>query len=634
MANFFWLTDEGLIITAQGGNYISSEIATNLTSRVSFSIIAGSIPEGCQLTSNGTTAVISGFSTQNLYDIESKFVIRATSLDFKLSIDRSFSINIIGAAGPIWSTSTIYLKGSNLDKTFSNFEYVNQRFSATIAPSVLPPYYGITYSLNTNSDKLPNKISLGSTGTLSGLINVPLINLNTASTTYNFGVVASNGYSSSNVNVVMTVTFSKSLNQGAVFLKEPNLGKYIAESYQIIQAAALDLRPTYSPITYNLSRGNLPPNLNLDTRSGYIYGIISTQTDYLKIYDFNITASKYNVYSLSTSYTTQTYQMTVIQNNFDSISFITTSNLTPIHISTPSNLKIVATHTETGSTLSYFSIGGNFPEGLTLNRSGNITGIPVSTGTYGVTVLANTGTVAYTSSTWNSQVQSKSYPVAYAVKSFNITVVDSPLKYTNIYARPFLSVAQRLDYEQFFKNTSVFDPEYIYRPEDPNFGVQKEFKMYIQYGIQQLKSVANYQSAFLTNPLTDKQKKFYVQNINVKSIKDEHGIELYDVVYLSINDSLQGTTILNNIRIRFLTLLNSNIKINSEFLPDWQKFDFIFGVVLCYTTPGKGINIANNLKSYLKTLGSFDLFKLDFFIDRFIVEQTTDSTTPSYLLLP
>jgi hypothetical protein len=280
-------------------------------------------------------------------------------------------------------------------------------------------------------------------------------------------------------------------------------------------------------------------------------------------------------------------------------------------------------------------VGDNFPKGLSLNKNGNILGMPETTGTYAVTVVATTGTI-YNALSWAEVVESKSYPVPFAVKSFQIEVVSEPLIYNNIYARLFLPIDQRLLYRQFIENTKVFEPELIYRSEDPNFGVQSEFKMYVHYGMVNVDNQL-YQKNFVERPLLDSEKIFYVNEIGSVTAKDAQGTELYDVVYLNLIDSLQGKSILNKIRLKFLTQVVSQL--NLSFFPSWQKdalidqSNFVYGSVLCYTIPGGGIQILKNLKKYSKSLGYFETTNINLTLDRFVIEGHALSTS-SYVMLP
>jgi hypothetical protein len=641
MANFSWVTAAGPLLTnpvSIGEQVLAALVATS-EAEPQFSIIAGSLPGGLSLINQANyTGLIFGKVTSNYVITTSTFVVRAYSSLFGVSIDRSFSLTVLPIGAPIWpyGTQNVLLAGPNVDKTFNNFEYVNKTLNAT-PPANAPDTYKITYSLSTDSGKLPTGLKLSSTGTLRGIINTPITSNPLGNDRYNFKVLASNGYTAASQTFAMTVTYYNSSYQTPIFLNDPNLGLYQAESNQIIPIAFYNPDPAYGSIVYEQTNGSLPPGMNLDTTSGFIYGVISNQQNYLTTYKFEIFATKYNVFEQFASTATQNFNINIIKNNFDSISWITPSNLGNIHSYTPSTFKVVATHTETKYGLSYFSIGDNFPNGLALDPGGDIIGATTSTGTFTVTIIATTGTI-YDTQSWNNLTNTGNYPVAFAVKSFDINIISDTLQYTNIYVKPFLSIEQRLAYQQFVKNTDIFEEQYIYRPEDSNFGVNSEFKMYIQYGIQQLPSATDYQTVFLNNPLLPQEKIFYINTTaTVVTAMDPSGIPLYDVVYINVTDYNLQRTVLDEIQTQFTSLNNYQLDINSAFLPKWQQTigeKFIYGIVLCYAIPGKGLQIINNLTRYEQILGHFNFSKIIFAIDRFVIEKTLGSSSSSYLMLP
>jgi len=626
MELFSWLTNSGpLVPPVAVGTFVSISLVTTPGSNPVFSILSGNLPEGLILDSG----IIYGTPKAKTTSYTSTFVIRATSLN--QSSDRSFSITVLPFDKPIWPypNTVVYLEGPNIDKTFPDFSYVNEQLLA-----VPQGPYDITYRLTDDSGKLPPGLTLSSTGTLSGIINDPIKFNIKFNDTYVFSVIALSdnmAHIGSTQTFAMTLTYVNVANT-PIFIDNQNLGTYRAETKEIIPIQTYNPVPSAGSLVYSQIGGSLPQGLNVDTTAGAIYGFISTQTEYLKNYEFIIAATKNNIYQNIISTATQNYEISIIKNNHDIIEWITDSNLGTIHTSVPSILNIVATHTETVHNLQYYSVGNNFPNGLILKTNGEIHGSTTNTGTYTVTIVATTGT-AYTKQTWDIVASSKIYPVAFNIKNFNINVIKSSLEYTNIYVRPFLSIDQRLAYQQFIDNTDIFENQYIYRPTDLNFGVQKEFKMYMYYGLQKLTSIADYQSVFLNDPILNNQKNLHVGDPRIITAIDSLGQEIYDVVYLNVVDAFQRKSILDKIRIKFSSLLADE---DPVFLPIWQKnsSEFIYGVVLCYTNPKKGIFIINNIKKYLKSVGHLDFHKINFTLDRFIIEQTLSSTSSSYLILP
>jgi len=636
--NFNWITTGGSLFSAvKGGSFVTANLETTANTKPKFSIISGSLPKGLTLTNTDQfSGYISGFAISDSKAVTYTFVVRAVSIYYRLPIDRTFSITVLPYDPPVWSYlgDLTYLQGPNVDGSFDDLGYVSQQLIA-VAPAGASSSYNITYSLSTNSGRLPTGLKLSSTGTLNGVINLPLNVQTAASNTYTFTVVASSSGVSTSRSFVMLIRYYNSFRQPPVFLINPNLGSYRTNSIATIPVTAYDPYPSYGSVVYALTDGILPNGLNVDTTSGVVTGIIPLDNFYLRQYQFRISATKFNIFEGFSTASTQIFNMTVLQNNYNSITWTTPSNLGTLPASIPCRLRLVATHTETAYNLMYYS-NSQFPDGLKLDSNGDIVGIPTSVGTYNIVAVATTATI-YNSQDWSYYASIGNYPSLCAISTFVVNVVANPLQYTNIYARVFLPVSSRLQIRQILNNTDIFKTKYIYRSTDPNFGIVSDLKMYVQYGIQQLSSSIDYQSTFLANPLSNYEKVFYVGTATAVTIYDSSKIALYDVVYLKVSDSNQGTDILNKIQLKFLSLLDGQIDTNSLFLPPWQQTEnssFIYGIVLCYAIPGKGSVIINNLKKYSQILGNFDFSTINFTIDRFIIEKTLSSNAESYLMLP
>ena len=119
-------------------------------------------------------------------------------------------------------------------------------------------------------------------------------------------------------------------------------------------------------------------------------------------------------------------------------------------------------------------------------------------------------------------------------KEFNITVGDPDNKtYSNIFARPMFKQTQRTLFNNFISDTEVFNPEYIYRPDDPNFGIQKKINMLIYSGIE-TKTVDHYMAAIAKN---HKRKSFKLGEVKTAVAKLPGTQDIvYEVVYLEVLD--------------------------------------------------------------------------------------------------
>ena len=216
------------------------------------------------------------------------------------------------------------------------------------------------------------------------------------------------------------------------------------------------------------------------------------------------------------------------------------------------------------------------------------------------------------------------------------------IEYTNIYVEPFLNIKKREMFDDFTNDSSIFIPQFMYEPGNPEFGVQHRFRMYIEYGIEK-KSISWYFDAM--------KKHFYRRrllpgNVKVAKGKDSSGNHVYDVVYVEIVDPLSG--IKSSITLNGKTYSPSSIDlirkeykdagftVNDDLLPLFMQTaqkgsilptEFIAVAVLCYTLPTQGTKILNRIKR-----SKFDFNLIDFDVDRVIVEETLDYSSDKYLI--
>jgi kumamolisin len=677
-SGFQWFTTPNQIFNLPASNPIIFNFLTN-DPFTTFNIISGSLPNGVSLSSNG---VLSGTVSTLIKTTSYVFVVRATSPTFSKVLDAEFTIIVDSVDGPVWSYTTlsnsvVVLPGPSIDNLFLDREYVYVQLTAN-PPTISPRPYNITYSVASGFDSLPLGLFLTPTGILSGILHesVPLDVISTVT----FIVNASDGYISNSQTFAMSILNPDSLRADStaigfyynsstiyvgtvtsiittstttiaiftltntklhddwaslttveppLFLSTSSLGIYRAGEKQYIPVNAYNVTPSSGPITYSINATNsyIPNGLTLDSVTGLLYGTISTQTEYLKKYYVDVVANKNNTPDGSVVTATNTFTFYVIQSNPDIISWISSSSLGTITAGVESMLNISATHTEATSTLEYSLVSGSLPTGLLLDSGGDITGITTASGTYTFSVVAATG-VVYSTSAWASTVNSGIFPIAVGNQTFNLTVLPTVLQYTNIYVKPLLPIIQRKLYHNFISNTGIFTTDLIYRPNDNNFGVQPDIKMYIEYGVQQLNSLTNYISS-LENKFY--KKTFYFGNIKSYSATDVNGAGIYDVVYVEMVDPLTSSPIITS---------TSTLNINANFFPIWLQNlktlgkPLVNAVILCYALPGQGYKILDNIKLQAQLYDGFVFNQINFTVDRIVIEQTQSSTASSYLLFP
>lgn len=317
----------------------------------------------------------------------------------------------------------------------------------------------------------------------------------------------------------------------------------------------------------------------------------------------------------------------LLENN---IQFTTDSDLGSIYASQRSELSVNAKHMSGNAAISYSLVDGELPVGLELRSDGTIIGNVGGniSGQYTFTVTA--------SDTYNSNTDTK---------EFSISVLENSIdNFTKIYASPFFNNNTKNKFYGFITDSYIFDASLLYRSSDPEFGVQRQMKLFIEHSIQEASLDAFYAA----------MNQYFYKKVfalgNVKSIKaaDKLGNHVYDLVYVEIKDLLinnNGQSIVGSIqefneiaypnsvanwRYSFETIQvgSDTIQTNELLYPrfmntiqdDGYPLGFILAVPLCYAKPGSGEFILNRINA-----SGFDFSNINFEIDRLIIKQHVDS---------
>lgn len=453
--------------------------------------------------------------------------------------------------------------------------------------------------------------------------------------------------SSTDIEILSVDTLDTNIGylQPPQFLNGTDLGTFRANNNQTISVEAYDAAPFRGPVTYSLITGTtvytrLPEGLHLDAASGFIYGNLPYQPAYTRNYQLTVNATKTdNRYGTQVT-ATNTFTLAVKGEVESSIEWISNSDLGTIETGYTSELYVAAKQLNSEYTIKYSLVSGSLPNGLDLARDGSITGSVLynNTGTYTFTILA-----------------SDVYELSWIPKQFQLNVIQTTsTQYTKIYCRPFLPKDKRSLYKEFITNTFTFDPALIYRYYDQNFGVQTDIKLYLDFGIEKVDLAIyaeNLDKNFYRRPL-------YFGNIKKAIAKNSAGTTIYEVVYVDAVDyfvNSTGTSVskevtinninyypasIDNMRSQLHAIIlpdSSVISVNNDLLPRFmntaQGVDYEFPgymkvIPICYALPGQGDRIISRIK-----LSGFDFTKLNFEIDRIIVENSADNTSAKYLIL-
>jgi hypothetical protein len=245
-------------------------------------------------------------------------------------------------------------------------------------------------------------------------------------------------------------------------------------------------------------------------------------------------------------------------------------------------------------------------------------------------------------------------------KTFTVRVVREFNKpYQNLYIRAMPPPNDRALIRSLLDNQDIFVPEYIFRPDDPNFGKSRQVTYYHAYGLEP-DTLETYVSSLYENHYW---KNLVLGQIETAQALDNEGNVIYEVVYSKIIDNLvnnqdqsvskvvplpyaitnpvTGSTIIAVYPNSLVNMRNQVIDVVgqlSNVLPAWMTskqangrvLGFVPAWVITYTIPGRSKQIAYNLQ----TLFGQQLNQIDFEVDRYILDQSLsknwDTATQSW----
>lgn len=265
--------------------------------------------------------------------------------------------------------------------------------------------------------------------------------------------------------------------------------------------------------------------------------------------------------------------------------------------------------------------------------------------------------------------------------------------FSNIKVSPLLDLEKRKIWQNFINDKAIFTPSSIYRATDPTYGMQNKLSMVVYAGIE-TRSAAEYISAMGLNHKRKRfhfgnVKKAYAKHPDTDEV-------MYEVVYIEMQDPLEtnGAKLAQSIKTSSpaypsITVDSSNdfwstpitpnapfsnrpshqITVDStgfqssntnpstyypnsisnwrtriksvgiterNFLPLWMRtrqndtkmeLGFVLAIPLCYCLPNKADDILLNIKH-----SGFNFNKIDYTIDRYIIDAVTGDSTDKYLL--
>lgn len=729
MAQPVWTTPAGSLGTYPQDiflNPIQLEVSEPSGAEVYFKVIAGALPSGIECSDTGilqgvptnvvTVAQIT--TTINEADVISKFTIRAyttrTVSGIRLTdrlMDRTFTMTIAGQTAPRWITpagslggflmGTLLVEPGNPEIPGLQLEYAGAN------PSGIPPAISLV------SGRLPPGITLTNTGLLSGFfaLNEPIeatpgfsvdgqgydqyefdFTAQAESYNYQFTLRVTDGRTSALQTFSMFVQSPDIFNASTTVLTADDTF-FDASSSNIQVPVILNPQGTIGSVpattffayqfigatVYNTRVGfvgyNLPPGLELDTLSGWLYGYLPDIGLTAQSYEFTVKVYLYDEPSapLSEAYT---YSLLVEGPISSNVTWITPSDLGEIANGTVSNLYVEAVSTS-NLTLQYRLLSGSnsrLPQGLRLLPSGNIVGRTGFTGFIldgGTTTFdVDTGKPTTFDLTYTFTVNAYSLNGYVSVnQTFTINVIneyDVPFK--NLYIQCMPPQNDRQLINSLLQNPSIFPPNLLYRSDDPNFGLSKNVIYYHAYGLAPT-SINNYIAALQINHYW---KNLILGPIETAQARDPVTNEIvYEVVYSRIVDNLvdnQGKSVDKEVVLAYPALngnsnnmTGQNISVvypnslenmrdqvidtvgqESDMLPAWMLSKQADGTVpgftpawvIAYTKPGASGQVAYNIQTQF----GLQLNLVDFKVDRYELDNSMaynwDTNTQEWIPTP
>ena len=148
---------------------------------------------------------------------------------------------------------------------------------------------------------------------------------------------------------------------------------------------------------------------------------------------------------------------------------------------------------------------------------------------------------ANTQATYSFTIQAYSpeFPEVTSIRTFTLTTnQEYYLPYDNIYVKCLATLNDRYIINTLLYNGNIIPPEYVYRYDDPYFGVADDVSFELMYGVP---SVAS--ADFFATYIAAVQQNFYWKQVTLGELKtavarDANNDIIYEVVYSEIVDDL------------------------------------------------------------------------------------------------
>lgn len=300
------------------------------------------------------------------------------------------------------------------------------------------------------------------------------------------------------------------------------IGQFLSDNYFSFKILGHDFDGT--DLRYSFA--GAPSWMTVDTDTGWVYGTPSIPVNHIQEYGFTAQAIKVS----DSNYSSPVFKFTLnVANNITGdIIWVTDSDLGVMDNATVSDKKIEA---NCDVTLSYQLISGELPPNLSFKSNGEIDGVVAYQPTDTYQEKNDTATYTFT-----IRAYSQSIPLISSTKEFTLTIKQTyDIPTDNLYIKCTPSIADREKITSLLDNTELIPTEYLFRPDDPNYGKANNIVYAHAYGVY---------SSDIKEYIEAVKKNHYWRNItlgelNTAIARDENNNILYEVLYSTVIDNLQ-----------------------------------------------------------------------------------------------
>ena len=632
MATPVWTTTAGKLATID--EQVAYSLQLDATNATTYSMIAGSLPAGMQVTSTGLlTGTPAEVAKRTLYT----FVVRATA--GTTITDRTFSLDVQGADTPVFTTASGQLQLDDSTSVGLFWVIDGSSVSLQMQATDTDTASGQTLVYEIMQGSLPPGVTMSKTGLVSGIVALTddqrfgvrggydgsgtddefdgtydrTVTTKSISKNFDFIVRVSDGtsfveqnnsifvYSAdfwrvSNTAILIdkteidgtALTMDFSASRRPVFRTGSDLGTFRHDNAVVIKIDVEDFDPLQGDLEYSIQSGALPAGVSIDINSGELYGQLTRQSAVEVNYNFTVRANR--VVSTGVNvFSDQAFTMKVIGEIDIGIVFTTPTVIGTLTADVPSILFLEAVVENTNRVLSYTKTSGSLPTGITLSSQGNLIGT-IDPSNFTDSTRAYTFTVSV-SDQYQSVATSKEF-------TLNIDIPYTQTEYGSMTGHATSLIDQNIFYG-ITQDPDINSPEYVYRPEDNNFGMKVKPDMLMMSGLE-AQTLTAFQKQMEQNHAP---KKLYFGDIKT-AVAKEGTTTKYEVVYVEVKDSMvnkNGLSISSSIKLRNTIakpLLGPRAS-SMDATTDYVDYEITTDGGLSFSTSGSKVRYANQLSADL-----------------------------------